>query len=175
MNETAMRRTLERIARKELEITTLERRGRVAEDFHSLAVWEIETVMEQAYRAGFEACPPRRAGLPVGRAAGKTEPAEGERHMEQTQNETPETHDAEVRAMKRRVSAAEDVKGEDVLVDALRDNLSPHAVAAIAAYLQPVRTLDHDVEDQVVWFRELLTTVVGGTDQMNRLCDEAGL
>ena len=57
----------------------------------------------------------------------------------------------------------------------LREHLSPHAVAAIAAYLQPVRTMDPDIVRQVRWFRELLTDLVGGEDAMNRLCEEVGL
>ena len=49
-----MHTVLERIAQEELEITTLESRHSDEEDFHTLAVWEIETVMERAYQAGFE-------------------------------------------------------------------------------------------------------------------------
>jgi len=59
MNEETMKRTIERIAREELEITTLESRHNDEEDFHTLAVWEIETVMELAYQAGFEAASKR--------------------------------------------------------------------------------------------------------------------
>jgi len=55
-------RTLERIAREELEITTLESRHSDEEDFHTLAVWEIATIMERAYRAGFEAASQARRG-----------------------------------------------------------------------------------------------------------------
>jgi hypothetical protein len=62
----------------------------------------------------------------------------------------------------------------DVLRDVL-DSLSPHAVAAIAAYLHPVRTMDQEVVRQLRWFAELLTEVVGGEEQLNRLCEEAGL
>ena len=62
-----------------------------------------------------------------------------------------------------------------MLAIGLREHLSPHAVAAIAAYLQPVRTMDPDVVRQVRWFRELLTELVGGEDAMNRLCEEVGL
>ena len=50
-----MHTVLERIAIEELEITTLESRHSDEEDFHTLAVWEIATVMERAYQAGFEA------------------------------------------------------------------------------------------------------------------------
>jgi len=55
MPHEAMDQTLERIAREDLEITTLEPRHNDEEDFHTLAVWEIETVMERAYQAGSEA------------------------------------------------------------------------------------------------------------------------
>lgn len=62
MPHETMDQTLERIARKELEITTLESRHNDEEDFHTLAVWEIETVMERAYQAGFEAASQARRG-----------------------------------------------------------------------------------------------------------------
>lgn len=55
MTYPTMNHTLEQIAREELEITTLQSRNNNEEDFHTLAVWEIETVMERAYQAGFEA------------------------------------------------------------------------------------------------------------------------
>jgi len=87
----------------------------------------------------------------------------------------PETCEVQRGERKVRVTVPEDPKPEDLLADALRENLSPHAVATIAAYLQPVRTIDADVVRQVTWFRELLTTVVGGADEMSRLCDEVGL
>ncbi len=62
MPRETMDQTLERIAREELEITTLESRHNDEEDFHTLAVWEIETVMERAYQAGFEAASQARRG-----------------------------------------------------------------------------------------------------------------
>jgi len=55
VNPERMEKMLERIAREELEITTLEPRNDREEDFHRLAVWEIRTIMERAYEAGFEA------------------------------------------------------------------------------------------------------------------------
>ena len=87
----------------------------------------------------------------------------------------PETYEVERGDRKVRVTVPEDPKPEDLLADALRENLSPHAVAAIAAYLQPVRTMDPEVVRQVRWFGELLTKVVGGEDELNRLCEEVGL
>lgn len=62
MPRETMDQTLERIAREELEITTLESRHNDDEDFHTLAVWEIETGMERAYQAGFEAASQARRG-----------------------------------------------------------------------------------------------------------------
>ena len=50
-----IQKTLERIAREELEITTLESRHNDEEDFHTLAVWEIQAILERAYAAGIAA------------------------------------------------------------------------------------------------------------------------
>ena len=95
--------------------------------------------------------------------------------MKRARTETGRVYDAEVCGKKHRVTVPQDPRPEDMLTDALRENLSPHAVAAIAAYLQPVRTMDPEVVRQVRWFAELLTTVVGGEDELNRLCEEVGL
>jgi hypothetical protein len=62
MPRETMDQTLERIAIEELEITTLESRHSDNEDFHTLAVWEIEIIMERAYQAGFEAASNARKG-----------------------------------------------------------------------------------------------------------------
>ena len=61
------------------------------------------------------------------------------------------------------------------LVDALRDNLSPEAVAAIASWLQPARTNDENVDREVRWFTEQLAQALGGWDQQSRLAEELGL
>lgn len=55
MPHETMDQAIERIAGEELEITTLESRHNDDEDFHTLAVWEIQTVMERAYQTGFDA------------------------------------------------------------------------------------------------------------------------
>jgi len=62
MPRETMHTTLERIAIEELEITTLESHHSDDEDFHTLAVWEIATIMERAYQAGFEAASQARRG-----------------------------------------------------------------------------------------------------------------
>ena len=87
----------------------------------------------------------------------------------------PRKYEADAGDRKVRVTVPEDPKPEDILADALRDNLSPKALVTIAAYLQSVRTLDQDVVRQVGWFRELLVEVVGGDEAFNRFADEVGL
>jgi len=62
-----------------------------------------------------------------------------------------------------------------VLADAVRDNLSPKAVATIVSYLRTVRTDDADVDDEVRWFAEQLTEMLGGGEAQNRLAEEVGL
>ena len=64
---------------------------------------------------------------------------------------------------------------EQDLFDALKDNLSPQAVAAIVAYLQPARTSNAEVNRQLRWLAERLTDLVGGPEQLDRLTDELGL
>ncbi len=64
---------------------------------------------------------------------------------------------------------------ERVLFDALRDNLSPQAVAAVVAYLQPAETSNPEVNHQLRWLAERPTELVGGPDELARLTDELGL
>ena len=99
-----------------------------------------------------------------------------------TKRKRPETYEADHKGRKVRVtvperheSVAYSGDAVEVLRDALRDNLSPHAIAAIAAYIQPVRTMDPRLVRQVRWFADLLIEMVGGGDEHNRLCEEVGL
>jgi hypothetical protein len=62
-----------------------------------------------------------------------------------------------------------------VLKDVLSDALSPQAVAAIVAYLQPARTKDKAVNHELEWFASRLTELVGGPEQQGRLAEEVGL
>lgn len=70
---------------------------------------------------------------------------------------------------------ADATPGSAALVDALRENLSPEAVAAIASWLQPARTNDENVDREVRWFAEQLAQALGGWDQQSRLAEELGL
>jgi len=62
----------------------------------------------------------------------------------------------------------------EVVQEVLRDNLSPQAIAAIAAHLHGiVKTKDEKVNREVAWFTEQLLEMLG--DQYNALCEEVGL
>ena len=61
------------------------------------------------------------------------------------------------------------------LFDAIREQLSPHAVAAIASYLQTNRTSDPAVDREVDWFRDQLCELLGGGEAQSRLAEELGL
>jgi len=62
----------------------------------------------------------------------------------------------------------------EVIQEVMRDNLSPQAVAAIAAHLHGiVKTKDDKVNGEVAWFTEQLLDMLG--EQYNALCEEIGL
>jgi hypothetical protein len=61
------------------------------------------------------------------------------------------------------------------LIDMVKEHLSPAAVAAIIAYLQPARVKDKAVQREVEWFSEKLVEAVGGNAAFSQLCDEVGL
>jgi hypothetical protein len=79
-----------------------------------------------------------------------------------------------------RVTIPGDPKPEEMLIDAIRDNLSPHAVALIAAKLQVSycggKRNDEMVaaEEQCQWFTSRLIEMFG-SDQFNQLCEELGV
>ena len=85
------------------------------------------------------------------------------------------TYEAKMGGKKVRVTIPEDPDPAEVLMDAIKDNLSPLAVAAIVAYLQPARVKDKGVQREVEWFSEELVKAVGGNTQLNQLMDELGL
>ena len=68
----------------------------------------------------------------------------------------------------------EGVENGSDLPDALRDNLSPEAVVAIAAHLGSVTTNDASVNREAAWFREFLVEMIGVTE-FDRIGDELGL
>ena len=76
---------------------------------------------------------------------------------------------------KKHVMVAYSGEAKEVLLDVLKDNLSPEAVAVIATWLQPAHCGDEQVDRQVRWFAEQLVEALGGDDAFNRVCDELGL
>lgn len=72
------------------------------------------------------------------------------------------------------VPESENREYDDLLVEAVRGCMSPRAVAAVAAWLQPARTKDQDVNRQIDWLREKLIDMLG-VKEFNDLCDELGL
>ena len=84
----------------------------------------------------------------------------------------PETYEAEVNGKKVRVT----VPGSDEteLFENIREQLSPHAVAAIASCLQINRTNNPQVDQQVRWFHDQLCELLGGYEQQSRLAEELG-
>jgi hypothetical protein len=87
----------------------------------------------------------------------------------------PTTHEAQFRGKKVRVTVPENQDQAALMRDAIRDQLSPHAVAAIASCLQINRTNDADVDRQVRWFHGQLCELLGGFEQQSRLAEELGL
>ena len=85
----------------------------------------------------------------------------------------PETYEATIGGRKVRVTVPENDEAD--LFAAMQEQMSPHAVAAIVAYLQPARTNNSDVDRQVHWFAEQLVHLLGGHEQQNRLAEELGL
>ena len=87
----------------------------------------------------------------------------------------PQMYQAEVNGKKVRVTVPEHQDQAALMRDAIRDQLSPHAVAAIASRLQINRTNNPDVDRQVRWFHGQLCELLGGFQQQSRLAEELGL
>jgi len=91
------------------------------------------------------------------------------------QRQKPKTYDAKIDGCEVRVTVPEDQTPQETLIVALQDSLSPQAVAAIVAFLQPARTASENVNTQIRWFADVLVETVGGHDAISDLCDEVGL
>jgi len=62
------------------------------------------------------------------------------------------------------------------LVNALRENLSPEAVATIAHRLTPTPKSGYrELDAEVTWFAALLAETLGGWSQQERIVQELGL
>ena len=76
------------------------------------------------------------------------------------------------KATKTHVMCAYSGDLKDILRDVLRDNLSPEAVAILAACIDPDVVKDAKVAREVKWFREVLVGLVGTEADVDRACDE---
>ena len=74
----------------------------------------------------------------------------------------------------RRVTVPENPIGDEILFDAIKDNFSPQAVAAMAAYLQAANTKNREVNRQLAWFAKELVKLVGAKSY-GQLLEEVGL
>lgn len=84
------------------------------------------------------------------------------------------TYEAEHNGRKVRMTVPPNAEAADALADAMKDNLGPETVAAIAAFLDAATTKSDKVNRQMEWFVAQLIKMVGGDAAMNRLCDEVG-
>ncbi len=75
-----------------------------------------------------------------------------------------------------RQSASCPYRDESELSENLREQLSPHAVAAIVAYLQPaMSSRNAEVNRELDWFSDVLVQLLGGPESYQRITDELGL
>ena len=89
----------------------------------------------------------------------------------------PKTYETTLNGKKTRVTIPDNPQDDETLFEALKDNLSPEAVAAIAAYLvaRPAEAPNKAVNRELNWFTDQLVELVGGDEAFNRLCEEVGL
>jgi hypothetical protein len=89
-------------------------------------------------------------------------------------SEQPKAKTYEVQHKGKKVKVTVPESEEVAFDEAIKNNLSPSAVAAIAAHLRAASTKDAKVNAEIRAFTELLINLLG-TDKYNRLCEEVGL
>jgi hypothetical protein len=88
-------------------------------------------------------------------------------------NSKPKTYAAKIHGKDVRVTVPENPSPTEAFDDAIRDALSPKAVAAIAANLAGATCKDASVNKEIRWFAEHLIALIGA-DEYNNLCSEIG-
>jgi uncharacterized protein with von Willebrand factor type A (vWA) domain len=73
-----------------------------------------------------------------------------------------------------KTKATKTTKANEALAAVIRDNMSPQAVALIAAHLQTING-DSDAACEARWFSDQLIAIVGGPDALNNLFEEVGV
>ncbi len=97
--------------------------------------------------------------------------------MARTKKNEPKTHEAKTadgRTVRCTVPESENREWPELLVEAVRETISPKAVVSIVAHLQAASTKDVAVDAQIAWFANSLRTMVDA-DEFDRLGDELGL
>ncbi len=61
------------------------------------------------------------------------------------------------------------------LAQALKDNLTPHAIVVAIGRLVDARSNNPAVTGEVAWLADLMMETVGGHEEYNRMIDELGL
>ena len=70
------------------------------------------------------------------------------------------------------VTVPDDVSNREILIDAIKESMSPEAVAAMVPFLRSaqVRQTKSEVTQQINWFANVLAEAVGGERQVDALC-----
>jgi len=70
------------------------------------------------------------------------------------------------------VTVPEDVSNREILIDAIKESMSPEAVAAMVPFLRSaqVRKTKPEVTRQINWFANVLAEAVGGDKRVDELC-----
>jgi hypothetical protein len=89
-------------------------------------------------------------------------------------NSKPKTYAAKMNGKDVRVTVPENPTPTEAFDDAIRDSLSPKAVAAIAANLSGATCKDSAVNKEIIWFANRLIGLIGSADEYNSLCNEIG-
>ena len=92
-----------------------------------------------------------------------------------TKRKKSETYEATMGGKKVRVTVPENPDAAKVFADTIRDNFTPEACAAIAAFLDGADTKDEKVNSELGWFAQQLRDLVGGDGAAAKLMDDIGL
>jgi len=88
-------------------------------------------------------------------------------------NSKPKIYAAKIHGKDVRVTVPENPSSTKMFDGAIRDAVSPKAVAAIAANLAGATCKDSAVNKEITWFANRLIALIG-TDEYNNLCSEIG-
>ena len=97
--------------------------------------------------------------------------------MAKTKKNDPKTYAAKTpdgRTVRCTVPESDNREWPELLVEAVRETISPKAVVSIVAHLQAASTKDANVDRQVAWFADTLRAMIDA-DEFNHLGDELGL